>query len=252
MGAWGHNPWDNDTAADLCLGLKSFPVHIVIEKGLNSPDYDVNLMAALLVAQINLPYVYSLQRSYDHLRSAIDVCEKILADEEWLATWRDPDKKRNIVLAVLNTLRQGKDEGIFVAWLNDPRALTNHEGSEGTAEPVKPDPECSKVGDIDVTTNSREPMMAGKMSDHTKARLFLYTILLLLVVLCIVIMPSCGMVRSRDGKAVTVLGWVAFSDGQASTEIGAGKGMENNLSHPRSSTFSNRSVAASSVFGEDN
>ena len=62
-------------------------------------------------------------------------------------------------------------------------------------------------------------------------------------------LTGCGTVHSTDGRTTTILGFGMTTDGQTSTEFGVGKGMDANLSNARASTFSNRSPAASSVYG---
>ena len=61
---------------------------------------------------------------------------------------------------------------------------------------------------------------------------------------------GCGAVHGTDGKTLTTLGIARWTEGQTQSEIGAGKGMDNNLSTARPGTFNDRSPAMSSMYNK--
>jgi len=88
MGVWGLHPTKNDTAADFCHHLRTMPIHKWVEDGLNSVDYDEQRVAAWFLSRIGYTLLYP-QELKDHLRLAIQRINDILADREYVSTWKD-------------------------------------------------------------------------------------------------------------------------------------------------------------------
>lgn len=74
----------------------------------------------------------------------------------------------------------------------------------------------------------------------------------LVVGACLAMIGGCGYIHGTDGRTVSILGIGRVTDAQTQTEWGLGKGMDTNLSNPRSNTFSDRSPAMKAMYGENN
>lgn len=89
-----------------------------------------------------------------------------------------------------------------------------------------------------------------RLSSRFRIRIFMSSSVCVLIVWACVAIPGCGIVHGTDGQTITLLGFGRITDGQTQTETGVGKGMDGNLSTARDNTFSNRSPAITSIFGE--
>ena len=96
MGSWGEGPLDGDTPADWFFNLKEIGLFDLIEEGLNSNDYQIVRAAVWLFAKLGeSAFVYDVYVIDEHRDLALKKLEEILADEDWLNTWRDPEAVRH-------------------------------------------------------------------------------------------------------------------------------------------------------------
>lgn len=108
MGAWGLDPWDNDTAADWFADLwRDSPVVDRVLEALRQ-DGDESTVAALwLCSELCRVYIWPIDRLDETVEAAIAAAERILAgeDEEGLVEmWDDPDFNAQIE-ELLETMR---------------------------------------------------------------------------------------------------------------------------------------------------
>jgi len=87
MGAWGSGPHDNDTAMDFFFLLEKKPITKIVSQGLGSDDYDQVRAAAWLLQRLDRAYPVEL--CGPHYELAMTRLEQILADREWMSTWKD-------------------------------------------------------------------------------------------------------------------------------------------------------------------
>lgn len=95
MGAWGMDPWDNDTAADFFGDLwQDTPVIDRVLETLRGEGDESTVAALWLCSELCRVYVWPIERLDETLDAAIAAAERILAgeDEEGLVEmWDDPD-----------------------------------------------------------------------------------------------------------------------------------------------------------------
>jgi len=103
MGAWGHEPWSNDTAADLCYRLESQPITQVIEAGLTSDDKCEQRIAAWLFAQIGRNYVYPCELREKHGKLAVQKLDAILSSD-WPDDWKQPTLMQQMLKAEIKAV----------------------------------------------------------------------------------------------------------------------------------------------------
>lgn len=103
MGAWGEDPEDNDIAADWFDSTLRVLMP-AIEKGLESMEPEVVRAAALLVQLLGRVYVYPVDKFEDHVQSAIDALQEILADGEWINEWNSPESIHSSLKDQINAL----------------------------------------------------------------------------------------------------------------------------------------------------
>lgn len=97
MGAWGKEPYANDTACDFFAvamrGEKaSLPEHI--GAALNSGYEDEVRAAAFLLEKVGYGYVYPHEKREEHLELAISKLQALLENETWINDWKNPDDMR--------------------------------------------------------------------------------------------------------------------------------------------------------------
>jgi len=92
MGSWGFKPWENDTAADFCdKYLEKIPITALIQIGLESPIYEEVRIAAWLLRQIGINFIYPNNSYKKDIKKAIARIEEILRNQELLRQWCDPN-----------------------------------------------------------------------------------------------------------------------------------------------------------------
>lgn len=101
MGAWGTDPWDNDTAADWFGDLwDAVPIVGPVHAGLTSEESDEVVAALWLTVQLCRVYVWPVARMDETLDLAIGAAAAILAGEDpdgHLERWEDdPDVRAQI------------------------------------------------------------------------------------------------------------------------------------------------------------
>jgi len=91
MGAWGKEPWDNDTAADWFGGLwETSDLPIKVRQGLDSESSDEVVAAIWVCAELCRNYVWPIEALDDTLRAAVAAAERILNgedDDQYLELW---------------------------------------------------------------------------------------------------------------------------------------------------------------------
>lgn len=105
MGAWGTDPWDNDTAADW-FGeiLTGNPLVDRVDEALRDGESEETYAALWTVAQLARVYVWPISRLDATLRLAVGAADAILAHEdpdEMLELWEDNPE----LVATLTSLR---------------------------------------------------------------------------------------------------------------------------------------------------
>ena len=88
MGAWGTEPWENDSAGDFCYKLGKMPITTWIEEGLNS-DYEEQRIAAFVLSQIGRNFIYPFDLREKHLNWAIKNLKTIRGDQVWIDLWKN-------------------------------------------------------------------------------------------------------------------------------------------------------------------
>lgn len=106
MGAWDMTPRGNDAAADLCDSINTKSMSTVVTTGLKG-DYDEQLMAAFILVKVA---TYPVKRLNNHLDRAEGVLVGMLSDDEWLGSWSEPDKKKQIIRKVLRQIHSIKND----------------------------------------------------------------------------------------------------------------------------------------------
>ena len=124
MGAWGDQPFEDDSALDWLGGVqreiaKQVRLALRTDAGLNHYEY-VEVVAAAEVLDaattyrgngcrqetrgvIGLHYEAEEQRLYSR---AVRALKKIERDAAWFSTWREPAKKRAVVRALRESLER--------------------------------------------------------------------------------------------------------------------------------------------------
>ena len=106
MGAWGKEPWDNDTAADWFGALwESGNVPAAVRQGLDSESSDEAVAALWVCAELCRTYVWPIDAFDDTLRAAVAAAERILNGEDpdgYLELWNNDSE-------VVDRLRQFRE-----------------------------------------------------------------------------------------------------------------------------------------------
>lgn len=94
MGAWGTDPWDNDSAADFFGALwDDVPIVDRVHAGLRS-DHGAEVVAALwLCAGLCRVYVWPIDRLDETVALAVAAADRLLAGDDadgYLELWDDP------------------------------------------------------------------------------------------------------------------------------------------------------------------
>lgn len=97
MGAWGHEPWDNDIAADYCNKLADIPVVKWITNGLLSLVPEEQIVAAWMLGQIGINHFVYPGELRVHISNAIKRLDDLLVDD-WIDTWKTPEKIRFVLI----------------------------------------------------------------------------------------------------------------------------------------------------------
>ena len=104
MGAWGHGPFDNDSAEELRDSVfKSNNPMKEIEAALNNGEEYERRAAAVIInwlSKIDGRKIRGLKRV------AADELKKILADKEWIDGWDSPAAARAMMVRELKDLRK--------------------------------------------------------------------------------------------------------------------------------------------------
>lgn len=103
-GAWGSQPYANDTAADwFFTALKGY-VPDNIYAGLNSEYPEEVRAAAFLLQQLGFNYVYDVYVREAHLDLAIAKLRQLLAGD-WTLHWKNPDEVRSEIQKQIDKLQ---------------------------------------------------------------------------------------------------------------------------------------------------
>ena len=116
MGAWGTEPYDNDTAADWFGSLLKKGAQKRLDKRLmKALKLDVRTVANIgefraachLLAALGNPYVWPGAKPIpkEAYVLAIDGLEALLNDRKWQSTWINPEPLRANLLAQISVLR---------------------------------------------------------------------------------------------------------------------------------------------------
>lgn len=83
MGAWGQEPWDNDTAGDFFGDLwEGTPVADRVLDALRSGDGEVMVAALWLCSELCRVYVWPIERYDETLSAGITAADLVLARED--------------------------------------------------------------------------------------------------------------------------------------------------------------------------
>jgi len=105
MGAWGTEPYANDTAADwFGNNLSDKPLPEAIGEGLNSRYEEVVRAAAFLLERVGYGYVYPYKLREGHLSLAIERLSAMLGSS-WADDWDKPDEARAALRRQIDGLR---------------------------------------------------------------------------------------------------------------------------------------------------
>lgn len=95
MGAWGKEPYANDTACDFfAAAMEDGPLPEQIGKALKSRSEQEVRAAAFLLEKIAYGYVYPMGVRDDHIGLAIKRLQGFLEDETWINDWKEPEAIR--------------------------------------------------------------------------------------------------------------------------------------------------------------
>jgi hypothetical protein len=91
MGAWGEEPYDNDTAGDWFDDtMDKMKIAKRVEKALKSKWENEQRAAAYLLEQLGRVYIYPIDHLERHLAMASVRMQQILDDKEWIGDWKNP------------------------------------------------------------------------------------------------------------------------------------------------------------------
>jgi len=99
MGAWGHKPWENDSAMDWLGPIGDFALSEIRKALTLSPRGDPGYLEAIAAAALlqelsekgahpNVAYAALKDGVYDR---AVATLSKIAADAQWISEWKQPD-----------------------------------------------------------------------------------------------------------------------------------------------------------------
>jgi len=125
MGCWGYEPFDNDGAADMVAGLWE-PVRKLKASGNRASAYYDEARAAIELATVAAGT--DILGGPSSLQLGIDALDRMLADEKWIGSAREPEELRASIL------RQRRR---VVRAMNGPRSKTLQK-LFGTRKATKP------------------------------------------------------------------------------------------------------------------
>jgi Domain of unknown function (DUF4259) len=122
MGAWGTDPFDNDSALDW-LDFIERPIVREIETTLlaacwskeegNGAGYHEAIAAAALLLRLtkpeSIPNVSYNAMQRDVFDKALDVMRRIFADKEWSNSWDSPRSIRRVLSALISGIAQRRE-----------------------------------------------------------------------------------------------------------------------------------------------
>lgn len=113
MGTWGHQPWDNDGAADWFTSLfDGIDIDGHIDRAFATDDGDEIRAAGYILTVLGRPYIWpgDLERLDGHLERGIELLTEFLdEDSEFRELWEDDPEALAAVRAELAALEARLD-----------------------------------------------------------------------------------------------------------------------------------------------
>jgi hypothetical protein len=117
MGAWGKEPYANDTACDWFIGaMQDGPLTERIEEALHSGNEDEVRAAAFLLEKVAYGYVYPSAQRQQHIELAVSKLQRML-ELEWIKIWDEPEEIRAELRRQIDALRvrlHREDENVLL------------------------------------------------------------------------------------------------------------------------------------------
>ena len=109
MGAWGEQPWDNDTAADWFGSvLTGNPLIATVNQTLREGESEEQYAALWLVAELGRVYVWPINELEETLALAVAAADTILAGEDsegWLELWENDPAMIASITSLRDTIK---------------------------------------------------------------------------------------------------------------------------------------------------
>jgi hypothetical protein len=125
MGAWGKEPYANDTACDFFAGaMEDGPLPEQIGKALESTYENEVRAAAFLLEKVGYGYVYPHDKRDAHIELAIRRLQEMLENETWITDWKNPEDMRAELKRQIDALRvrlDRDDENVLITRIREDR-----------------------------------------------------------------------------------------------------------------------------------